>query len=159
YTEEGAMLSHSSRSLFQQISSLVDDLESFEEHVIQKRDTPLENAQRSLQIAAARVINAFRFIQAPLTPEIYEQLPENDEGIAFLTKFNEATSDSGELGTLLSEDEKSSLLALTPSVIPMINMTAALDRYNRTLTNWNKGILTPNETTDGNTDFEDYNVQ
>lgn len=52
------------------------------------------------------------------------------------------------------------MISTAPSQISVINVTVALDRYNRTLTYWNSGILARSDVpANMSTDFVEYQVQ
>lgn len=135
-------------------------LENGEFNIYEERDTALASAQQYLVATANRIVNLIDLISEPIGHDLYHALPNDNTSIAWLTSFANATSDSSPLGVYLSTAEIANLLATVPSVIPQANCSESLYRYNRTLTYWNMGILSPNQTT-GNmsSDFMDYNVQ
>ncbi|MCX6924831.1 MAG: putative Ig domain-containing protein [Verrucomicrobia bacterium] len=103
--------------------------------------------------------------------DIFNVLAGTEDGVWFndatgpnlhewLQRLKAAASETSEAGRILSDVERVQLLVgIQPEGVSRLEMEHFLDRWNRTMTNWSLGILSPAQLPPGgNPDFCDFNA-
>ena len=94
------------------------------------------------------------------TNGVWFNLQVNQDTADWSGRFADATDPSSDGGATITPAERAGLLSgVQPPGVPLSEVTRRVDRWNRTLENWNAGIYSPSNAPSGaNLDFMDYNV-